>query len=175
MPTGDLCGGIEFHGRVDLPDGFEEGEWCWGQTVKSDRPITNMDGSKEVMVLTGVWCLDKSFPYGRSNEYSCIYETGTGATTSDSPAVILTSSHRIRSADDLFTTYQMFRPAGVVSCWVPLRSLDWHWNCVIERQQDGSWGVVSSGSGADEASSPCETHPEWENNIKDAIYPPKPD
>ena len=174
--------GITFIAKIQVPKGFEEGNWLFVQmVVQSKSTLMIEDKGKTVTYLldTGnAKVLDTTYPYGTGGvAKNDIYPTGAKAGgVSDSPNMnLLAIPKLVQSSKDIgkFKMYILFQPKGKNSRPVPLATMDWEWKGVAIKEKEKWLLKKDSGSRTppDELKS-VETsdHPVWDKNITDFKY-----
>jgi hypothetical protein len=146
--------GIYFNCTVQVPAGFAQGKWQYGQVLTSTDTRTKVGGAKEHWSLNGTLVLDDPYPYGPASNPP--YNTGAMATSvNDSPGSQLDNTKVTAvGANDSFTMYVMFLPPGAPgkSQWVPLKYINWGWKG--SASWDGAkWVPAGLGENVDPASS----------------------
>jgi hypothetical protein len=120
--------GIAFHGFGQTPSPWSDlgaGSWCWTQVVTSiTRWYKSVTGDyydwSENFTL-GPPRLDTLHPYANLT----FPADGVSYTTNDTPS-IEGGSLQLYSKD-YYKTYQLYKPPGVDSRFVPLRTITWNW------------------------------------------------
>jgi hypothetical protein len=165
-PVGNMTGGIEFIGSAAMPTGFAAGQWNFLQTWKPLRHTTDATTGQGFHVRNnGLWGLDTFLPYEAPAEdpyAGAGWSTGPDAhMTRDTPFMGLAKSNSQTSMADEFFTYQMFRPPGSESCWVPLRVVHWSFSVAALQGQNG-WAVSGTPAQFAIAFNPATDEPTWD-------------
>ena len=111
--------GIDFSGKVEVPQGFPQGEWCWAQVVTVNDTRVTAVGGQEKFSLNGKTCLDDTFPY------VAVYATGAAEQKVDDSPMDPLPPLQNYTANKNFTMFVMFKPDGTDSRWVSLKSIEW--------------------------------------------------
>ena len=164
-PIDEYKKGILLEGRVDMPEGFDEGDWFFSQIVTPGRWREEANGqNREKLELNGCLCLDGDYQWGGHN-------TGNSDQVKDNPSIGLVGdgieegNWVKHESDEVFTTYIMFRPPGDDVRDVPLQFVQWTWKGVALKGPL-RW-YLDPGTGDQSASSPAETtmHPQWLHHV----------
>jgi hypothetical protein len=137
--------GVTFQAQVEVPAGFQPGEWNFTQTVTRRRLYTNSAGKAYHILNNGRPGLDKAFPYPAALGDPGWSGTGwpTGSMThftSDSPQQGFNSDDRAVSLSDLYIMTIMFRPSGD-SRWVPVQRAAWSLDVSALNPQGSGMGL----------------------------------
>jgi hypothetical protein len=158
-------GGLGMHGSVSTPQGEPQGIWHWVQLGKVERSKTNSDGVVFQFSMNGIKALDTS--YGYSADYAT---DGNQKSISDSPAMICVGWQSVSAQDD-FDLYQMFRPHGTESRFVPLAWVAWGWNGTAIKSSSGNWSFSTASPAYCDAVNKTAIHPVWDKNLVQGVQP----
>lgn len=158
--------GFSFFGNVsNLASTFgSEGTWEFVQLVHDGSYYTNLSGATFVGNHHNQWVLDTTCPYGIVNYTGVFYNNG------DSPSIGLATDMLTVGTQDQWVLYQMFKPPGGNSKWVPLKSISWQGSFMASKT-NGQWQIDSQSTYASSTSSDTFIHPEWTANFKTPIDP----
>ncbi|PTY00550.1 hypothetical protein DB346_15760 [Verrucomicrobia bacterium LW23] len=156
--------GMDIHGKVQMPDGEDFGEWNWVQLVTTSRqydyfPVPPATVGKQTKaVKTGLTGLDGTYPFEPSPYASYPGGAGSWLTSTtmrrilDSPkngfnppqnSPFGTAYSRVAITNESFVTYMMFLPPGHDSRYVPLLKMGWSFKIEVARPSETDpWAVV---------------------------------
>lgn len=160
--------GIAFEGEVKVPQGFDEGKWNFTQIVTEEKRAYKLEKFIFWKAKEGKNLLDQEFPYGGNH-----YDTGKEDTTNDTPGVIgmggLMVEYRLVES---FSTFILFKPKGNNSSYVPLRKIDWGWNGIAKKNNQGKWSLEKGSPSKNKKIFSDETpeHPQWEGTGQKLKY-----
>jgi hypothetical protein len=162
--------GIDFSGSVQVPQGFEQGQWCYAQVIKTTRTRVTATGAQEKWSLNGKDCVDNSFPYEPP------FVTGPATQrVDDSPIDPVPPLQNFTCSNNL-TMYMMFKPAGNASRWVALKSITWGFGYSMSLVF-GTQDYIPNPAPANQLQAPASpqsvtTQPEWEALIQTGSWGP---
>ncbi len=168
-PVTLMSQGIMLEGQVQMPSGFEAGQWFFSQVVIPGRWREDETGeNREKLEWNGISCLDHSYIWGDTQS--------TGMNTfdrTDNPRITIAFNGIVdwvkRTVNESFKTYIMFRPPGTDFKDVPLKYVSWSW-CGVVTWGTSGWELVGNGQSA---SQPTETtvHPTWSHPVSSTYVP----
>ncbi len=139
--------GITFAASFSEPSGFKNGTGQFWQVILNTS-VNFTGGNYQNISKTGVLDGD-GLPY--ENLPNAV----------DNPYVILPDACTMVSRQDSFKMWVMYKPFESDSIWVPLRSVQWYWNGVAEREGvKDDWKLISGSQGA-QGSVSTSIFPEW--------------
>lgn len=158
--------GIRIRHDTIYPQGVS-GATQWLQTYKLFHRFQKLDDTWERVEREGI---DTTFPYPPVglqflNE---MRDTPGQDLSSDNPA----HYWKRVEVNDSANTWVMFKSDLPNSIWVPLASVNWTWNAVAVKQNDGSWVKTDEGKTGPTSIEPLD-FPIWSLNVKDFAYQPE--
>ncbi|MDX2065567.1 MAG: hypothetical protein SFX74_07490 [Fimbriimonadaceae bacterium] len=162
--------GIRFSGEVGIQSFFTpqvSGIWHIVQLAKVNRVFTGGQSPWQ----NGRFELDNFWPYApeppsqglaaNSLEEGVPIQNQVVPGGDDTPTNILTNTTSFVIADN-FKMWQMFRPSGPASIWVPLNRIDWHWTATGAAPYPISDTPIPESWVGTTTSSTTPDHPVWD-------------
>lgn len=168
--------GIKWSSKVATPEDFvvgtDRGGWHWVQiiTLSSTRTVPGVGTETQYCGSEGEgWWrtgLDTSYPYEplpASGPNWYIADGGIGA-AADTPSQTTESASSGYSLRDDFEVWQMYKPPGVDSVYVPLQKFQWHWGANLS-WNGSQWTMLSTTHSKSDLSATA-TFPSWIRLVK---------
>lgn len=165
----DLIEGIRLRHDTNFPSGIS-GETQWVQTYNLFHRFQKLDNTWLKAQREGV---DLSYSYPPLN-------LQTLNVMRDTPNQVLNVLNNTNpnfdwkkvEVNDSAKTWVMFKPSLPDSIWVPLAAVNWTWNGIAIKQNDGSWVKDNEGVTGPTAINSLD-FPIWDKNVRDFSYEPE--